>query len=79
MATIINLALRIYGGASECSLAKQPFVSVGNVPQKFHPMPPTLVGERQVWMIMKRRERLRTPAGYQVSASMPNPVLSNFA
>ena len=51
MATIINLALRVYGGASEGSLAKLPFVSVGNVPQEFHPMPPTLVDEQQVWMI----------------------------
>lgn len=51
MATIISLALRVYGGTSEGSLAKQSFVSVGNVPQEFHPMPPTLVDEQQVWMI----------------------------
>ena len=51
MATIINLALRIYGGASEGTLINQPYVSIGNVPQEFHPMPPTLVDEQQVWII----------------------------
>lgn len=51
MATINNLALQVYGGASEGMLIKQPFVTVGNVPQEFHPMPPTLVDEQQVWMI----------------------------
>ena len=51
MANINKIALRIYGGAIGDSLAKQPFVSVGDVPQKFTPTAPTLVDEQQVWMI----------------------------
>lgn len=51
MANINKIALRIYGGAIGDSLAKRPFVSLGDVPQKFTPTVPTLVDEQQVWMI----------------------------
>lgn len=51
MAHIYSIALRIYGGVINGSLPKQPFASVGNVPDEFQPTPPTLVDEQQVWMI----------------------------
>lgn len=46
-----NLSLRIYGGALSSGLDRQPLVSVGNAPEGFIPMPPTLVDEQQSWMI----------------------------
>ena len=46
-----NLSLRIYGGALSSGLDRQPLVSVGNAPEGFIPMPPTLVDEQQSWLI----------------------------
>ena len=51
MPQISNISLRIYGGALSIGLDRQPLVSVGNAPEGFIPMPPTLVDEQQSWMI----------------------------
>lgn len=51
MPQIDNISLRIYGGALSTGLDRQPLVSVGNAPEGFIPMPPTLVDEQQSWMI----------------------------
>ncbi len=51
MTSIFDMALRIYGGEINGSLQIQPFIAVGNVPDEFRPMLPTIVDEQQVWMI----------------------------
>lgn len=48
---VANIALRIYGGSTDKGLNPQPFVTVGDVPNGFSPILPTLVDEQQVWII----------------------------
>ena len=51
MVTISNLSLCIYGGTLNDGMDALPLVSVGNAPDEFQPMPPTIVDEQQSWMI----------------------------
>lgn len=56
MAAINSISLRIYGGSQGKGFSEVPLVSVGAIPDKFKPMPPTIVNEQHAWMITHAQE-----------------------
>ncbi|MCR4919394.1 MAG: hypothetical protein K5928_06235 [Prevotella sp.] len=69
----MNLSIRIYGGDTVAGFTAAPLVSVGQAPDGFQPVPPTIVNEPRSYLIvhakkytyyaMHMKDRLSTAAG----------------